>query len=130
MNNRKTKQKEIILEVIKNNRTHPTISEICKLVTNIDSTIGQATVYRNVKKFVEDGKVHVVKTKSGIDRFDYYNDHIHFECLNCKEVFDIFDEELFILLKDKFHSTDRTVINYNLSIDGYCENCSKAGSND
>lgn len=49
MNSRNTSQKNIILEVLKNNRSHPTAQELYTLVKEKDPTIGQATVYRNVK---------------------------------------------------------------------------------
>ena len=101
MKSRNTKQKELILETIKENRIHPTINEIYKMVKLKDSTIGQATVYRNVKKFVEEKKIHIIKSKLGIDRYDYFNDHLHFECLKCGKVIDIFDDTIFQVLKEK-----------------------------
>lgn len=120
---RNTRQKALILETVKNNRIHPTIYQIYDLVQKQDPSIGQATVYRNIKKFVEQGKIFVVKTKKGIDRYDYYNQHIHFECLSCSEITDIFDDNLFKELKNKYEDSGKIVINYNLSIDGYCEQC-------
>ena len=120
---RNTRQKNIILEVIKNNRIHPTIYEICKLVQDIDPTIGQATIYRNVKKFVEDGKIYIVKTRNGVDRYDYYNKHIHFECLNCGKIIDIKDDELFLELEKKLSERKEKIVDYKVSLDGYCEKC-------
>lgn len=125
MKERNTKQKEIILDVLKNNNIHPTIYEICDLVKKIDSSIGQATVYRNIKKFVSDGILYVIKTKSGIDRYDYYNGRAHFECLKCGSIADIYDDKLFEYIDNSLKNKGINIINYNLLIDGYCDKCNK-----
>ena len=122
---RNTRQKNLILEVIRKNRIHPTIYEICKLVKEVDPTIGQATIYRNIKKFVDDGKIYVVKTNTGIDRYDYYNNHVHFECIQCGEIKDIEDEELFLGLEIRYKNRKEKIIDYKVSLSGYCEECSK-----
>lgn len=123
MDHRNTRQKNIILKAIKDNKSHPSIAEICKLVEKIDSTIGQATVYRNVKKFVEEGKIYQIKTKSGVDRYDYCTDHIHFECLVCGKIIDIMDDDLLKELSIRFYDRCEDIKNYNLILEGYCKEC-------
>lgn len=120
---RNTRQKAVILKVIKENKNHPTIADICKSVQRIDPDIGQATVYRNVKKFVEDGKIFQLKTKSGVDHYDYYKDHIHFECLNCGKIIDIVDDDLLKALKIRFENRNEDIKNYNLMLEGTCQEC-------
>lgn len=126
MKSRNTKQKEIILEVLKNSNNHPTIYELYDMVSKKDNTIGKATVYRNVKKFVKEKKIFVIKTKSGIDRYDYYNQHAHFECLKCGVVYDICDDKIFKWLEKKFISSKFQINNYNILLDGYCEKCQRS----
>jgi len=123
MDSRNTRQKYTVLKVIKENKNHPTIAEICERVEQIDSSIGQATVYRNVKRFLNEGKIFQLKTKSGIDRYDYYKDHFHFECLNCGKITDIYDNELLQNLTNTFSNREETIINYNLMLEGYCNKC-------
>lgn len=125
MKKRNTRQKNLILEVMKNNDgTHLTIYEIFRLIQDIDPTIGQATVYRNVKKFVEEGKLYLVKTRMGIDYYDYCNNHIHFECLKCNRIFNVEDNELFLELKGRFKDHKDMIIDYKVTLEGYCEKCS------
>lgn len=125
MNYRNTRQKYIILKVIKENRCHPTIAEICQSVQKLDSSIGQATVYRNVKKFLKDGKITQIKTKNGIDRYDYYPHSAHFECLACGRIFDISDDELLENISFQISGKDN-IIGYRLMLEGYCQDCEKS----
>ena len=107
MKRRNTKQMNVILDIMKNDRSHPTIQELCEKVTTVDSSIGQATVYRNV----------------GIDHYDYIkNPHYHLYCYKCLKLYDVFDESYF----------DKSLIEkkHNVKIDsssvlfyGVCSNC-------
>lgn len=121
MSQRNTNQKKIILDTLSSMRTHPTINELHEKIKKHDPNIGIATIYRNVKKFVEDGTIYVVRTKEGLDRYDYYGNHAHFECLSCKKIEDLYDDELFQTIKNNFQKIQ--FVNCNLLINGYCENC-------
>ena len=57
MNQRNTKQKELILKILDENRIHPTMQEIYELAKKEDQNIGQATIYRNINKLVEDESI-------------------------------------------------------------------------
>lgn len=94
MNKRNTRQKEIILECIKENSTHPTVAEIMKRVSEKDESIGQATVYRNINKLLEEGLIE--KLYSSLDEFCYDADtveHDHLICTNCGKIIDLFDDD-------------------------------------
>lgn len=120
---RNTKQKELILNVLKNMKTHPTIYELYSKITKIDNTIAQATIYRNIKKFVEEQIIYVIKTRNRIDRYDYYNKRIHFECLGCNEIYDIYDDDVFNTLEKRYINYNIQILNYNVTLDGYCNKC-------
>ena len=55
MEKRNTKQKEIILDILKDkeNMFHPSAGDLVKLVLDAYPSIGQATVYRNINKLVD-----------------------------------------------------------------------------
>ena len=121
---RKTRQKEVVIEVLKKDKTHPTIKELYSKVKTLDKTIGQATVYRCVNKLVKDGTFLKLDFRDGF-HYDYnYHDHFHFYCLECKNIFDIYFSDYIIdkLLKTPnlfdFHVT-------NFVLEGVCKNCSK-----
>ena len=123
MDQRNTRQKYVVLKIIRDSKDHPTISEIYEKVQNIDPSIGQATVYRNVKRFLDEGKIYQIKTKNGIDRYDYYTDHVHFECLKCGNIIDIVDDEMLVSIKNRYQNRNEEIINYNLMIEGFCNKC-------
>lgn len=125
MNIRNTNQKKIILDTLSSLRTHPTINELYDKVKEKNSNIGIATVYRNIKKYVDDGIIFVVKTNDGIDRYDYYGDHIHFECLGCGKIIDIDDDELQKGIREKTKENDLKFESCNILINGYCKQCKK-----
>jgi len=123
MNCRNTNQKKLILDTLSSVRTHPTIYELYDLVKEKDSSIGMATVYRNVKKFVDDGTIYIIKTKTGQARYDFYSEHAHFECLKCGKLIDLFDDEIFYSIKKKMSNNNVKVKNCNILLDGYCKDC-------
>ena len=77
----------------------------------------------NVKRFLDEGKIYQIKTKSGIDRYDYYTDHVHFECLKCGNIVDIMDDEMLTTIKNRYKDRNEEIINYNLMIEGFCSKC-------
>ena len=122
MNSRNTNQKKLILDTLSSLRTHPTINELYEKVKEKDSSIGIATVYRNRKKYVSDGTIFVVKTKDGIDRYDYYGNHSHFECLGCGNIFDLYDE-MHEIVKKKTIDNNLEFVNCSILVNGYCKKC-------
>ena len=92
---RNTKQKEIILDILEHNRIHPTIYEIYELAKKKYPAIGQATIYRNVNKLVDENKIIKLPSKSN-DGYHYdinTNSHDHLLCKSCGKIIDIFDND-------------------------------------
>lgn len=64
MNNKYSKQREEILEVVKNTRVHPTPEQVYEMVIKVDSKISKSTVYRNINILVENGTIEKISMKS------------------------------------------------------------------
>ncbi len=123
--NNYSKQREIILEVIKENRIHPTAEEIYNIVTKKEPQISKSTVYRNISILVEQGKIKQLKMAIGPDRYDYlhYNHH-HAICDKCGKVFDFnytFDNEE--ISKEIIRQIGIKMEIDSIAIYGICENC-------
>ncbi len=119
---RQTKQQKQIFAVLKNCKCHPTLKELTELVASSYPAIGQATIYRTVKRLVEKGLVERLPAQGQIYRYDVNVDHYHFQCLRCGHLEDIYLDkgmvnELVSSLPD--HDIQRTEILFS----GLCQRC-------
>ena len=124
MNKRNTKQKNLIIETLKNDKTHPTIRELYIKIKDKDSSIGQATVYRNVNKLLDSKDIIKMQTSDGVDHYDgNCNPHYHLKCKNCGKIIDIFDNSFeqnkLNIEKKYFVKIDNTIILF----EGICDEC-------
>ncbi len=127
---RYSKQREIILEVLKNRKDHPTAEMLYNEIAQKMPGIGIATVYRNLASLYKTGKIQKIETMQGeADRFDGdLRPHIHFECSKCNEIYDIFlDEEENTELNDKLTELTK-IINADFTsskivLKGLCQKC-------
>jgi Fe2+ or Zn2+ uptake regulation protein len=113
MQRRNTRNKEIILDTFKGKHAL-TVHEICELRPEIEGS----TIYRNMKRFVEDGVLREVYTSHNATAYELAQntEHDHFVCEKCNNV------ELISIRKDTLKIplpiTDITVR-------GLCRNCKK-----
>ncbi|MFR0822771.1 MAG: Fur family transcriptional regulator [Clostridia bacterium] len=89
-----SRQRELILQSLKKRVDHPTAETLYADLKVQMPEIGIATVYRNLADLCETGDIIKIKSKSGPDRFDGNPEpHIHFECDECHEIYDIFIQD-------------------------------------
>jgi len=87
-----TSQKEIILDYIRNTKSHPSAKKVYTEIKRFLPRISCGTVYRILSNLKEKGEVQEISTKD-ITFFDGdLSNHSHFICQSCAKVFDIFDE--------------------------------------
>ena len=114
----------MILQVLLDDKTHPTIKEIYSKVHNIDSTIGQATVYRNINKLVNSKEIRRLSINGEMDRYDGdMINHYHFICTSCNKIIDIFDVDIKLPIKNIEKSHSVTVDNFDIVLYGKCNSC-------
>ena len=122
-----SKQREEILNLVKNSYSHPTAEEIYLKVKETYPHISRGTVYRNLNYLTEKGTIIKISMQDGPDRYDYLeNEHMHAICTKCSKVFDFtydfktqnIENEISNKSSLKFQITD-------IVLKGICENCSK-----
>ena len=87
---RMTKQRQIILEVLRSTNTHPTADWIYDQVRQAVPRISLGTVYRNLRVLKEMGDIQELNYGSTYSRFDgKVEPHYHFVCNGCSSVLDI-----------------------------------------
>ncbi len=120
---RVTKQRNVILDVVKDSCDHPTASQIADKVALKDASIGQATVYRALEFLVANGYIIKIKTDSQEVRYDGLIDkHLHLICSKCGQIDDISYSNVNLDSTDLEESGFEPDFNY-LQIYGVCKKC-------
>ena len=125
---RATRQLEAVFQALQGDPTHPFADEIYRRVRKKLPRISLATVYRNLQRLAEDGKIHTVLLGERVARYDpETSDHDHFICESCGRVIDLFLErdrqvDLTPLVSDGY-----IVTTHNLTVYGFCQVCAGQG---
>ena len=88
---RYSKQRELITEIIKGRKDHPTADMIYSSARELEPNISLGTVYRNLKLLADEGVIITLETED--KRLHYDGDisrHSHFICSKCGKIVDLF----------------------------------------
>lgn len=129
---RVTPQREMILNVFLKREGHVSAEELYDHVRKLYPSIGQATVYRNLKLFSDAGLAREVDFGDGVVRYEHSYNHPHHDHLICRgcgktvEVVDDVIEELQKRVAEKFgfELTDHAMYLY-----GKCPDCRRKNKN-
>ena len=84
-----SKQREEILNAIKELSNHPTAEEVYFKIKEYNSTASKGTVYRNLKDLVSEKIITKISKPEGPDRYDFIIvPHHHLICSKCGRIFD------------------------------------------
>lgn len=126
-----SKQRELTLNTVINNRIHPTAEEIYLILKNEQPNISLGTVYRNLNILAETGLIRKINIPNAKDRFDAtLSEHYHVICEKCSKVFDVdmpLKEEV---RTEVLKQTGVNVTKHELVINGICKNCNKNRNGD
>jgi len=87
---RMTKQKRIILDILRSTDCHPTADWIYKEAKKYLPDLSLGTVYRNLHILKEEGEILELNYGSTYSRYDGNPvNHYHCVCLNCGKVSDL-----------------------------------------
>ncbi len=127
---RKTKQRQVILEELQRLRTHPTASELYEVVRQRLPRLSLGTVYRNLELLVESGFARKIESAGGQARFDGdLSQHYHVRCEECGEVADVFGLPSDIVRGEFEELNGYRVSGYKLEFVGLCPHCQNGKSN-
>lgn len=128
---RNTKQKKIILQVLKDTTSHPGAEWIYEQVRKEIPNISLGTVYRNLKQLKESDSILEFNLSGGVNRFDgNTSPHYHFICDRCGHVFDV-DIKLSDTIEDIVNRKTGFKVNYHrLELHGLCFDCQRPGPAD
>ncbi len=90
MMKRTTIQNTLVYEAVHKLQCHATADEIYAEVVKENPHISRGTVYRNLQKLSEMGKIRKREIPGGADCYDHLcHDHYHAKCIKCHRVFDV-----------------------------------------
>ena len=73
---------------------HPDVETVYDALNPLYPTLSKTTVYNTLKLFEEKKIVQSIKIEDDKLRFDAeMKDHIHFKCMKCGKIFDIFSDD-------------------------------------
>ncbi|MDD3241781.1 MAG: transcriptional repressor [Bacilli bacterium] len=124
-----TKQKEIILNYLKNNNKECiTINEIYQ---KLNKEVGKVTIYRYLEQLEKENivnKYSLSNKESATYKFNgcLYNNHIHLMCFKCEKIIHIDCKELEEHIKKDHNFTPDMC---KTTIYGICKECENKGEN-
>lgn len=124
---RMTRQRQVILEELRNVTSHPSADEVYAMVRRRLPRISLGTVYRNLEILSETGEIQKLELGCTLKRFDgIAENHYHIRCIRCDRVVDApvdFHPEFGHELKA---ATDFKILGHKLEFIGVCPECNKA----
>ena len=121
-----TKQREVVLQVIRDGEEHLTANEVFDRAKQLLPTISFATVYNSLRFLKDAGHIGEISFGNGASRFDALTSrHDHAICTNCGKLVDM-EIELppeIVKLATKFSKFKLESIE--LTLRGLCPECNK-----
>ena len=115
-----TDQRKIIAKVMSDSNDHPNVDELYKRVSQIDSKISIATVYRTVKLFEEAGILAKHEFKGEKARYEELNEghHDHLIDVQTGKIIEFVDDEIEILQKKVAKKLGYDLVDHKLELYG------------
>lgn len=122
-----TRQREAILQVIREREDHPNANEIFQAARLRLPTISYATVYNSLRFLKEAGLVSEIKFGDGASRYDRETErHDHAICSCCGKLVDFDLPDAGELLKAAARKSKFKAESVHLTLRGVCPDCRKA----
>jgi Fe2+ or Zn2+ uptake regulation protein len=123
---KRSRQRERILSLLHSTKSHPTAAWIYESLKPEMPDLSLGTVYRNLKILEIQGKLQVLHSGSGFDRFDGdIRPHYHLLCTRCGAVEDV-DLPVQHELEEKAKALlGHRISGHRLDFFGLCTNCAR-----
>ena len=125
-----TPQRELIFRSFFEMGEHVSVDELYDRVRQQDSSVGYATVWRNLKLICRVGLAEEVNIGDGITRYDRVTKvpHGHLFCTECRSVTEFNVEQLVGILAQTAGERGFSPENFKIEVQGVCGNCRKTAS--
>ncbi|GAA0704382.1 transcriptional repressor [Paraclostridium ghonii] len=119
-----SKQRELILNAVKDNTIHPTADFIYDYLKKDNPNLSLGTVYRNLSQLVNYGYIQKVSIPGFPDRFDAnVIEHNHMICNVCGNIQDIHSHTLKDIPSTLSNELNIEISSCTVILHGICKNC-------
>ncbi|KKY00684.1 MULTISPECIES: Fur family transcriptional regulator [Paraclostridium] len=119
-----SKQRELILNAVKDNTVHPTADFIYDYLKKDNPNLSLGTVYRNLSQLVSHGYIQKVSMPGLPDRFDAnVIEHNHMICDVCGNIQDIHSDILKNIPSAISNELNIEITSCTVILHGICKNC-------
>ncbi len=124
---RMTPQRELLLRLLSQTRTHPTADQLFRKLRRQLPSVSQATVFRNLQQLVHARIIATLERAGGPVQYDANpDDHHHFVCTRCGVVSDIYLKDLGYAIDSQRSRFARVRIDRaELQLHGVCAACAR-----
>src|SRR5437660_9004567 len=94
---KRTAQRDLILDVFLRTEAHVSGEDLYQLVREKDSTVGQTTVYRTLRRLTDAGLAREVRFGDGRAHYEHnykHQHHDHMICSECGKIIEFYSPEL------------------------------------
>lgn len=124
---RHTKQRQAVLEVLRDTRSHPDAAWVFGEVRRAIPNVSLATVYRALDALSGEGVIGTIERAGERARYDYRRDHHHHAvCRNCGAIFDVPAVQVFPTALPNGFQIGEVVVEYH----GTCQACAQKEAGD
>ena len=121
-----TKQREVVLQVIRDSHGHLTANEVFGAAKSLLPTISFATVYNSLRYLKDAGHIAEIQFGNGASRFDRLTQrHDHALCTKCGRLVDIEMEHPEQLVQTAARISNFEPESLEFTLRGICPECSK-----
>ena len=122
-----TKQREVVLQVIRNAHEHLTANEVFTAAKGLLPTISFATVYNSLRYLKDAGHIAEITFGNGASRYDRMTHrHDHAICTECGKLVDIEMEVPADILKKAARQSKFKPETLEFTLRGKCPECAKS----
>ncbi len=119
-----SKQRDLILEVLKKNVVHPTAEYLYSLIKKDCNSMSLATLYRNLNQLASKGIIKKIDGLESSSHFDHnVHQHYHFMCNKCKRIYDVSADVAPDIAQRAGAELEADITDYNIVFHGICNNC-------
>lgn len=119
-----SRQRELILETLKENVVHPTAEYLYEKVREKDKNISLATLYRNLNKLAQMKLIRKIDGLENSAHFDHnIHEHYHFICDKCGKVFDVDCDIAPETFKQIENNKGCLIKGHDITFHGLCSEC-------